>query len=252
MVSKPSTVSTGSSPGSALWEFDHGHGAMPWASATAPDVTALQQIRGIPSRRGAGHVPTFAFSVTVGAHLRLESGLEHDLVRELDRRPDVMWLVAQPAKIRVVRERDKRVWHVPDLLSVADDSHVTVWDVRPTGRRDDAFWEVAEASKEACRALGWGYELFGGMSTVRRTNLMWLDGYRREMPWYRAALEEFTSVPDEADRFELRAVLRADGGEGHLLSAIWFAIRRGLIDCDLNLPIRPDTTLTWPDREMPT
>ena len=173
-MSKSSTVSGGSSPGTALWEFDHGHGAMPWVGATAPDVTALQQIRGIPSRRGAGHVPTFAYSVTVGAHLRLESGLEHDLVRELDRRPDVMWLVAQPAKIRVVREQDKRVWHVPDLLSVANDGQVTVWDVRPTGRRDDAFWEVAEASKEACRALGWAYELFGGMSTVRRTNLMWL------------------------------------------------------------------------------
>lgn len=53
-MSNSSTVSGGSSPGTALWEFDHGHGAMPWAGATAPDVTALQQIRGIPSRRLRG------------------------------------------------------------------------------------------------------------------------------------------------------------------------------------------------------
>lgn len=190
-------------------------------------------------------MPTFAYSVTVAAHLRLESGLEHDLVRELDRRRDVTWLVAQPARIRVVREQAKPVWHVPDLLSVTTDRQVTVWDVRPEGRRDEVFWEVANASEAACRAIGWGYELFGGMSTVRRTNLMWLDGYRQEMPWYGPALEDLVSGLDETDRFELATVLRADAGAGHLLSATWFAIRRGLIDCDLDLPLRPETTLTW-------
>lgn len=231
----------------AQWEFDHGHGAMSWLGTSAPDTTALRQVRSIPSRRGAGHVPTFAYSLTVGAHLRLESGLEHDLVRELDRRPDVVWLVPQPARIKVTLDQRQRIWHVPDLLSVSDDGRVTVWDVRPADRRDEAFWEIAHSSKEASRSLGWSYELFGGMSVVRRTNLMWLDGYRREMPWYREALTDLTSHLDRAGQFELGLVLEMDGGEGHLLSALWFAIRSGLADCDLDLPLRPETALTWHD-----
>ena len=66
----------------------------------------------------SGHIPVYAFSVTTGGHLRLESGLEHDLVRELDRHLDVNWLVAQPCLLRLAaRRRGRRLEHTPDPLA---------------------------------------------------------------------------------------------------------------------------------------
>jgi len=168
----------------------------------------------------------------VGGHLRLESALEQDLVRDLDVQRQVAWLVAQPARLRwVSKPSQQRHSHVPDLLSVKDDGTVTVWDVRPVDRQDEKFEAAAQATKEACDRWGWRYEVFSGISTTRRTNLLWLDAYRRPMPWYPAAL----SIPAlDRPSFLLRAAINTDGGHGHVLSAVWHALRTGAYSCDLD------------------
>jgi hypothetical protein len=52
-------------------------------------------------------VPVTAFSTTTNSQVALESGLEHDLLRKLDRMSSVVWLVGQPLELR---------WSVPNKL----------------------------------------------------------------------------------------------------------------------------------------
>ena len=70
-------------------------------------MTQLKRTRTPKAKAKSKHVPVYAYAVTIRRHLHLESGLEHDLVRELDRQPDVTWLVAQPCKASAA---GKEVW----------------------------------------------------------------------------------------------------------------------------------------------
>ncbi len=230
-------------PRAAVWSFDLGDGVIPWVGSAPPDVRSLRSVRRIRSRSGAGHVPTHAYSTTTGGHLRLESGLEHDLVRDLDRDPSVVWLVAQPARLRLAGSDAGGIGAVPDLLSLSDGGQVTVWAVRPTGRQDEKFAGHVEQIRDGCAQFGWTQRVFAGMNPTRRSNLMWLDGYRRTMPWYRAAREHLFHATEGAITFG--DVLDVDGGEGHVVSAVWHAVRHGVLECDLDEPFTQDTELRF-------
>lgn len=223
------------------WEFNLGAGVAAWIGEAAPDPWTLHSLRDARSRSGHGHVPRWGFSVTVERHLRLESGLEHDLLRELDLRPDVTWVVEQPARLRFMdppRRRPRS--HIPDLLSIAADGAVTVWDVRPADEQDEKFQVAAAVTEKECQAFGWRYEVFSGLAPIRRSNLLWLDAYRRSMPWYSAAL----SAADFAQSgFTLGAAITADRGSGHVLSAVWHGLRTGELQCDLDQPLTASTVV---------
>src|SRR5688572_17581573 len=82
------------------WTFRFDAVPQVWDWTTGPpDVRALRSIRAPRSTEKSRHIPVQAHSVTLGGPIRLESGLEHDLVRELDRDPDVVWMVSQPARL---------------------------------------------------------------------------------------------------------------------------------------------------------
>ncbi|WP_277453594.1 TnsA-like heteromeric transposase endonuclease subunit [Janibacter sp. DB-40] len=230
-------------PRSAVWSFDLGGGVVPWVGFGPPDARVLRSVRRIRSRSGAGHVPTLAYSTTTGAHLQLESGLEHDLVRDLDRDPNVAWLVAQPARIRGVGRHSNASGLVPDLLSVSAVGQVTVWAVRPEYRQDEKFVAQTKQTEAACAEFGWAHQVFAGMHPTRRSNLMWLDGFRRAMPWYSEALAHLSANGRRA--VTLEDVLETDNGHGHVLSAVWHAIRLGAIDCDLNAAFTQETVLRF-------
>ncbi|WP_084349473.1 TnsA-like heteromeric transposase endonuclease subunit [Janibacter limosus] len=228
-------------PGEALWSFDLGGGVIPWVGLAPPDVKILRSARSIRSRSGAGHVPTWAYSTTVRGHVRLESGLEHDLLRDLDRDPDVTWLVPQPARLRARADRSKNPGQVPDLLSLTTEGAVTLWAVRPAAKQDEAFWGQVREAEGACAEFGWSHRVFSGMSVTRRSNLMWLDGYRRLMPWYEESLR--TLISEAGDDFTLGKVVEVDAGGGHMVSAVWHAVRQGVVECDLDEPFSATTRL---------
>lgn len=230
-------------PRRTVWSFDLGGGVVPWVGSAPPDVRVLRSVRRIRSRSGAGHVPTLAYSTTIGGHLQLESGLEHDLVRDLDRDPNIAWLVAQPARIRGVARSSNTGGLVPDLLSVSDGGQVTVWAVRPEDRQDEKFVAQTKQTDAACAEFGWAHQVFAGMHPTRRSNLMWLDGFRRTMPWYSEALAHLSA--DGAYAVTLEDVLEIDNGHGHVLSAVWHAIRHGAIDCDLDAAFTQETVLRF-------
>ena len=224
------------------WLFDVGAKLAVWPWFERPDVTQLRRTRTPKVKAKSGHIPVFAFCVTTRSHLHLESGLEHDLVRELDRRPDVTWLVAQPCLLRLpVKRRGRRLEHTPDLLSRHDDGTIRVWDVRPAERQDADFTLKTRLTAEACADIGWKHEIFGGISGVRRVNLMWIHAYRREMPWYAGSLRLIREYL-EGDG-TIANVLALDAGGGHVISAMWHGIWSGQIECELDLPLKRETRL---------
>jgi hypothetical protein len=224
------------------WLFDVGADLAVWSWQDRPDVTRLQRTRTPKVKARSGHVPVYAFSVTTGNHLHLESGLEHDLVRELDRRRDLTWLVAQPCRLRLpAKRRGRRLEHTPDLLSVHEDGTVRLWDVRPARRQDEDFRLQVRLTAEACAEVGWSHEVFAGWSRIRRVNLMWIHGFRRPMPWYSSSLRLLHEYLE--GRGTVADVLELDAGGGHVVSAMWHGIWSEQIDCDLDSPITRATAL---------
>ena len=230
------------------WWFDVGEGTQAWNSEHPPDPHSLVRVRAPKSTAKSRHVPVYAYSTTTGGHIRLESGLEHDLLRELDRRPDVTWLVSQPMRLRLPAKRARRrLEHTPDLLSVDSHGIVTVWDVRATRRQDDDFKIKADLTGRACRDLSWRYEVFAGLTRVRRGNLMWLHGFRREPADYATRL---AMIVDHNRLTSIGGVLATDDDGGHLTAAMWHAIWRGDLLCDLDKHLSRSTKLFIPQAEV--
>lgn len=148
-----------------LVEWDWSSGPPPWRE--------LESVRKPKARALSRHIPASPFCFTTQTRLSVESGLEHDLLRELDRRPDVSWLVAQPCRLAF----EDRPGHVPDLLEVSD-SGVKIWDVRPRKRQDAVFHKTAARTDQACQQVGLFYGVFDDSSEVRRRNVQWLGCYR--------------------------------------------------------------------------
>lgn len=235
------------------WVVDVGDGPAVWDwEAGPPDVRVMARVRSPRSRARSRHVPVWAYATTTDAHLHLESGLEHDLLRELDRRPDVVWLVPQPCRLQLpLQRRRRRLAHVPDLLSLTADGQVTVWDARARTRQDAEFTLRADHTRRACAVVGWRYEVFTGLPPVRRLNLLWLHAYRQPMPWYEESLQ---LLADPASRrpATIGDVLAADDGSRELMAALWHGIWSGRISCDLDAAFRAatpiwlvETTVAW-------
>lgn len=226
------------SPGSrAEWDV---------ASLGPPDPAQLVSVRRPNSGAFSRHVPASAYSVTTGTHLELESGLEHELVRTLDRQRDVVHLVAQPLWLHFPTEPGRAPSHQPDLLSVRADGSVTVWDVRPAERRDELFDRRARLTAEACHEARWGYETFAGLTETARMNLLWLSGFKLSMPWHRGRRDEL-SVLFRIGDVRVADVVSADGGHGELVSTMWHLLWSGALACDLDRRITRGTTLSEGD-----
>ncbi len=224
------------------WVFDLGDGLEVWPWSEPPDVLLLCRTRTPKVKARSRNVPVYAYSTTTRSHLRLESGLEHDLVRELDRRSDVTWLVPQPCRLRLpARRAGRRLEHVPDLLSQHSDGSVCLWDARASDGQDGDFLLKVRLAAEACGQVGWRHEAFIELAPTRRTNLMWISGFRRQMPWHAAAWQFLVeAMPAEVT---VGDVLALDAGGGHVISTMWHAIWAGQLECDLDRPITRATPL---------
>jgi len=218
-------------------------------STGRPPVRALGSIRRPQSTAASRHVPVEAHSVTTGRTIRLESGLEHDLLRALDRQHGVVWLVAQPARLTFpVKRKGRWIRHIPDLISLAACGAVTVWDARAEPKQGEDFRRKATLTAGACAHVGWEYRVFAGYGDVRRANLMWLQAYRRAQPWYDPSRDVLAELLTGGTA-TVATVLAADAGSGHVISAMWHYLWRGDIGCELDQPITLATVLT-PEQAM--
>jgi hypothetical protein len=173
--------------------------------------------------------------------LHLESGLEHDLVRKLDRDPDVALLIAQP--FRLEWTTDASVSHVPDLLTHHTDGSVTVWDARSSEQQDDDFRTKSAVTRRACDRVGWRYQVFTGVSTAERMNLLWLHGFRRRPPWADRFEEDILGMAGRDDQ-TVGSLLAADDGTGEATSVVWHLAWTGALRLDLSTQWTLHTSIT--------
>lgn len=211
-----------------------------WATG-GPPLPELRSVRRPTSRSDARHVPVRAYSTTTRAHLYLESGLEHDLVRVLDRDPETVHLVAQPAVLRWPVERRRARAHVPDLLSMRADGSVTIWDVRPHAKTDyGTFAEDVTVTRDACEAVGWDFEVFTGLIDVHRHNLLWLNAYRQEPAWASEhRIDVLDSVGEGCTLGELMG-----GADPERRAVVWHMVWSGDLQVDLAQRLVPSTAVT--------
>lgn len=228
------------------WTFRFPDGPLRWDwSYGPPDTHALLPIRSPRSTEKSRHIPVQAYSSVTQSSLSLESGLEYDLLLELDRQPSMSWLVPQPARLTIEGEakRRRRV-HTPDLLAAEEDGSVTVWNVRGADRQNKKFLCNSQAASEACREVGWGYKVFAGHTRAKRYNLRWLAAYRRPMPWHPAAKIELVQICKRSSA-TMQDVFTSDRDSGHLISAMWHYAWLGDLVVDIDDRISKKSAITW-------
>ncbi len=200
-----------------------------------------RMVRKIPSYRGQKHAPGRYWSASTGELVEYESHLECRWMTLLDFDPHVVAFVSQPLRLEAV-DGQGRWEHTPDVFARRDDGSVLLLDVKDPHRVDKPEVRMQKArTAEACRLLGWDYDMVGEPPAQRWANVSWLAGYRRPVhlgaelidqllvlarrPVSIGELLSFTQVPEIA-----RPVMF------HLL---W----RGLLVCDLDTAPLRDTTL---------
>jgi hypothetical protein len=200
-----------------------------WSQRGAPPVDRIEPVRQPISSTFNRHVAVTAYSMTNRATVALESGLEHDLLRRLDRDHNVSRIVSQPFRLSWKGSPGR---HTPDLLTISGDGGVTVWDVRAPEKQDDDFRTQRDITHGACAAVGWRYEVFGGMGQAERLNHLWISGSRRRPPW---AVHYEDQILELAGRHgaTIASVFQSDSGSGELKSTVWHLIWRGSLSIDM-------------------
>lgn len=202
-----------------------------WCERGDPLVDELMPIRTPRSSMSNRHIPVSAYAMTNAAVLQLESGLEHDLVRRLDRDPTISRMVTQP--VRLQWTGIEQTTHTPDLLTVDAPGVVTVWDVRAVDQQDDDFRVKSRLTLSACTAVGWRYEVFTGLEERERLNLLWLHGFRRK-PLWNDRHEDVIRTMATTGNLTLGNLFRADDGSGELKSVVWHLLWKGDLQIDMD------------------
>jgi hypothetical protein len=212
-----------------------------WPKGGAPPLDQLGPVRRPRSSEHNRHVPVTAYTMTNGDYVSLESGLEHDLLRRLDRDPSVLRIVAQP--LTLSWRGSEPGSHTPDLLTVHAGAAPTVWDVRAVDKQDQHFETTSTLTRQACTSVGWSYQVFAGMNDLERLNMMWLNGFRRAPPW--ASRHEGAILAAAGrDGATMASVFAHDDGSGESISTVWHLLWRGVLDVDVTAPWTPATGVT--------
>lgn len=204
-----------------------------WQVQGAPPLHQLVSIRTPRSSASNRHIPVTAYTLTNSAVVHLESGLEHDLVRMLDRDSTVLRIISQPFQLSWHTEEP--VTHFPDLLTQHIDGSVTVWDARPKEMQDDDFQAKSIVTRRACEQVGWRYTVFVGTTVTERMNMLWLHGFRRKPPWATHFKQQMRQLAVRGET-TVGSFLSADDGTGELKTVFWHMVWTGALDIDMTVP----------------
>ena len=233
---------TESSGAAVTWRFrfagDKVSRVWNWQSDGPPDLARVVPIRKPRSSERQRHIPVTAYSLTMRDHLELESGLEHDLLRRLDRLHDVVALVPQPCQLK--RGGSSSAKNTPDLLSLDDTGSVTLWNARLPHKMDDKFKLQVAMVEAACANVGWRHEVFNGLDRIERLNLLWLHGYRRRPSWYEQVAGEIGKEASR-DAATLGSLFRLDTGNGEAIAVVWHMVWSGELDTNLSKRLTMET-----------
>ncbi len=216
--------------GDVDWDWSYG----------PPALRSLAPVRRPKADSMSRHAPVQMSCQTTGSTLILESGLEYELARELDRDRSVVWIVAQPAMITFADGSR----HVPDLACEHADGRVVVWDARPTERRDEKFLRTAKLTEQACAEVSWEYALYDTAHDARRLNVLWLASFRHEPQWphHAAHMQLATTCANDVTVGEL---MELDDGDGHTIALMWHLLWTGELVVDLDERITAGTVVRY-------
>jgi hypothetical protein len=155
-------------------------------------------VRGFPSYKGQRHYNGRWWTATTGGLVGYESWLERDRLMLLDFDPDVVGIAFQPFWLFWTTADGDARSHAPDYFARLADGSALVLDVRAADRIKPRDQVAFDATREACTALGWRYEVAGAAPEALLANVRWLAGYRHprhHLPEAAAALRAVFAAP---------------------------------------------------------
>ena len=207
----------------------------------------LVEIRGMRPVRRFGFFkeqkrnPGWYFATTTKTHVPHESRLERANLELFDFDEEVVWIVAQPFRLRWRDGRAKRS-HVPDFLLKLKDGTVRIANVALPERavRSDVAERLSAMSRAAAQ-VGWEHEVFGAPSVERLRRVRLLATCRVEpfgaRPYFPVILERLAVAPRTIA--EIEAAFEPYEIRPALLHLLWH--RR--VTTDLNRPLRLSSVL---------
>jgi hypothetical protein len=196
---------TGGAPPSLAERFEVGYAdergeqRVPLTEVYSVPFEDCVPVRGFQSYKGQRHFNGRWWTATTGSLVGYESWLERDRLLLLDFDPDVVGIASQPFWLFWTTAEGKARSHAPDYFARLADGSAQVLDVRPADRIKPRDQVAFDATRDACEALGWRYEIAGTPPPVSLlANVRWLAGYRHprhHLPEVVAALRAAFSTP---------------------------------------------------------
>jgi hypothetical protein len=199
-------------------------------------------VRGFPSYKGQRHYVGRWWTATTGTLVGYESWLERDRLVLLDFDPEVVDIASQPFWLFFTTSEGKARSHAPDYFARLTDGSALVLDVRPPDRIKPRDQVAFDATREACEALGWRYEVVGAPPESLLANVRWLAGYRHprhHLPDVAAAL-----LAAFADPASLLDGAEQVGDPIAVLQVLFHLLWRHELHASLDRPLHPDVVVT--------
>jgi hypothetical protein len=204
--------------------------------------------RTFKSRQGQAHYPGAYWSAVTGGHLIYESRLELAFLLFADRDPGVQAIYSQPFQLLAGVDGKVRR-HVPDFLVAGGGGALTVVDVKPLRRLDDAAVRFTFGwTRRLAEVLGWRFVVFSEPEPGVLANVRFLAGYRRGWQFDSSVLAEAVALADRPRQLgELELALAGAAGSrpaarAHLLHLLW----SGRLHADLGGPLSARTWVECP------
>ncbi|MGQ0841331.1 TnsA-like heteromeric transposase endonuclease subunit [Actinokineospora sp.] len=215
---------------------------VPLTEAAMVLFESCSPVRGFPSWKGQRHHAGSWWTATTGTLVGYESWLERDRLVLLDFDPQVVGIASQPFWLFWSTPEGRRRSHAPDYFARRSDGSALVLDCRPAHRIKPRDQAAFEATRAACEALGWDYQVVDGPPETLLGNVRWLAGYRHprhELAEVAAALRAVFVVPV--------GLMDGAGWVGDpiaVLPVLFHLLWRGELRTDLSRPLHPDAVVT--------
>lgn len=149
-------------------------------SATAtPDLLHEHFYRALPCRVGVQFQNRLnrhsrQYFASQRSHVWCESGLEAESLLWLDFDGNVRQISSQPMQISFADGST----HFPDFFAALRSGDQVVYDVKPSGRMNDATADQFTKTAEVCSIVGWKHEVLHELHPTKLRNLEWLRASR--------------------------------------------------------------------------
>ncbi|ONI90968.1 transposase [Saccharothrix sp. ALI-22-I] len=221
---------------------EHGEQRVPLTEAWSVPFEACTPVRGFPSYKGQQRFNGRWWTATTGGLVSYESWLERDRLVLLDFDPEVIGIASQPFWLFWTTAEGKARSHAPDYFARLADGSALVLDVRAADRIKPRDQVAFDATREACEALGWRYEVAGLPPAALLANVRWLAGYRHprhHLPDVAAALRAAFAAPtgllDGAEQV---------GDPIAVLPVLFHLLWRRELHTNMDRPLHPDVLVT--------